>query len=199
LTQITQFRHKLGDHVISSRIGHDWDVPEPQTPYKITHQYQVPIAQPPVPPLPFLYSIGGGTHPSANPAYDQISFHFKGAFPTYEVTYTQQLITDSSGQTIPMPDADTILRITFRQSQAHTADGKSSTVISAPPAFLGYPALTRYALGGDFEGVLTYGIGVGRPSSTHPRTPVRIYEVEKIEEGQHLYAVAIQLDTTQWR
>jgi hypothetical protein len=187
-----------GDHVISSRLSHHWDWPEPQTPYKIAHQYQVPIAQPPAPPLPFLYSIGAGAHPSANPPYDQISFRFKGAFPSYEVAYTQKLVTDGSGQTVPMPDADTILRITFHQAQAHTLDGKSSTVVSAPPALLGYQALTRYAPAGDFEGVLTYGLGVGRPSSTHPRTPVRVYEVEKIEQGQHLYVIAIQLDTTQW-
>jgi hypothetical protein len=98
-----------------------------------------------------------------------------------------------------MPDADTILRITFHQAQAHTLDGKPSTVTSAPPALLGYKALTRYAPAGDFEGVLTYGIGVGRPGSTHPRARVRTYEVEKIEQGQHLYVVVIQIDTTPWR
>ena len=34
---------------------------------------------------------------------------------------------------------------------------------------------------------------------TVPQTPVRVYEVEKIEQGEHLYVVAIQIDSTQWR
>ncbi|TFD31823.1 hypothetical protein E3T40_13770 [Cryobacterium sp. TMT1-19] len=70
---------------------------------------------------------------------------------------------------------------------------------TAPPEVLGYGAITRYAPAGDFEGYVTYGIGVGRPMDTVPQTPVRVYEVEKIEQGQHLYVVAIQIDSTLWR
>ena len=33
---------------------------------------------------------------------------------------------------------------------------------------------------------------------TLPETPVRVYEVEKIEQGQHLSVVAIQIDSTLW-
>ena len=47
--------------------------------------------------------------------------------------------------------------------------------------------------------MLSYGIGVGRPMGTVPETKVRVYEVEKIEQGQHLYVVAIQLDATAWK
>jgi hypothetical protein len=32
-----------------------------------------------------------------------------------------------------------------------------------------------------------------------PETKVRIYEVEKIQQGQHLYVVALQLDSTPWK
>ena len=64
---------------------------------------------------------------------------------------------------------------------------------------MGSPALTSYAPAGDFEGVLGYGIGVGRPVGTIPETKVRVTEVEKIEQGQHLYVVAIQLDATAWK
>ena len=32
-----------------------------------------------------------------------------------------------------------------------------------------------------------------------PETKVRVYEVEKIEQGQHLYVVAVQLDATSWK
>lgn len=187
-----------GDHVISSRISHDWGWPGPGAPYKITHQYQVPIAQPPEPPVPYLYTIGVGAHPSDAPPYDQMSFRFKGDFPSYDIEYVPELVADGSGLGIPMPGTSSILRVVFHVAQAHTEDGKSS-IVSAPPAFIGYKGITRYASAGDFEGYVSYGIGVGRPLSTSPHTPVRVYEVEKIEQGQHLYVVAIQVDTTQWR
>jgi hypothetical protein len=32
-----------------------------------------------------------------------------------------------------------------------------------------------------------------------PETKVRVYEVEKIERGQHLYVVAVQLDASYWK
>jgi hypothetical protein len=98
-----------------------------------------------------------------------------------------------------MPGTGSILKVTFRGAQAHTADGTASTVTSAPAPAIGYKALTSYAPAGDFEGVLTYGIGVGRPMNPVPETKVRVYEVEKIEQGQHLYVVAIQLDATAWK
>ena len=97
-----------------------------------------------------------------------------------------------------MPGTDAILRVVFRQAQAHLEDGTSS-IVSAPPEVIGYPAITRYASAGDFEGYLSYGIGVGRPADTNPQTRVRVYEVEKIELGEHLYVVAIQVDTTPWQ
>ena len=47
--------------------------------------------------------------------------------------------------------------------------------------------------------MLSYGIGVGRPMNAVPETKVRVTEVEKIEQGQHLYVVAIQLDSSAWK
>ena len=45
-------------------------------------------------------------------------------------------------------------------------------------SFLCCAALTSYAPAGEFEGVLSYGIGVGRPTDTVPETKVRVYEVD---------------------
>ncbi|WP_427006462.1 AMIN-like domain-containing (lipo)protein [Pseudarthrobacter sp. H2] len=188
-----------GDTVISSTITHDWSWPGPGSPYKIAHQVTPPIAPPPEPPLPYLYTLGAGQHPSDNPPYDQMSFRFKGAFPSYEIEYVPELIQDGSGKTIPMPGTASILRVVFHSAQAHSADGTSSTIVSAPPESVGYKAITSYAQAGDFEGYVSYGIGVGRPMGTVPQTKVRVYEVEKIEQGQHLYVVAVQLDSTAWK
>lgn len=43
----------------------------------------------------------------------------------------------------------------------------------------GYPRMTDFAQAGDFEGILTYGIGATRPvPHSNPQFPVRAYEVE---------------------
>jgi hypothetical protein len=58
--------------------------------------------------------------------------------------------------------------------------------------------MADYALGGDFEGVLTYGIGVTSPvEHSNPQFPVRAYEVETVTvSGQHRYTVAIDIDAS---
>jgi hypothetical protein len=188
-----------GDTVISSTITHDWSWPGQGTPFRTAHQNPVPIAPPPAAPLPTLYAIGAGQHPSDTPPYDQLSFRFHGGFPSYDVEFVPELLADGSGLPVPLPGTGSILKVVFRGAQAHTADGTASTIKSSPSPPIGYRALTSYAPAGDFEGVLTYGIGVGRPMGTVPQTKVRVYEVEKIEQGQHLYVVAVQLDSTAWK
>ena len=188
-----------GDRVISSTITHDWAWPGTKTPFKTTHTNPVPLAPPPAEPLPTLYTIGAGQHPSDTPPYDQLSFRFNGAFPSYDISFVPELLADGSGLPVPMPGTGAILKVVFHGAQAHTADGKASTIKSSPKPSIGYRALTRYAPAGDFEGVLSYGIGVGRPGTAVPQTKVRVYEVEKIEQGRHLYVVAIQLDASSWR
>jgi hypothetical protein len=189
---------QAGDRVISSRITQDWTWPGPDQPIRVTHDNPVPIAPPPAPPVPYLYTIGAGAHPSDTPPYDQMSFRFKGGFPGYELTFVPELVGDASGLPIPLPGTGSILRVVFTVAQAHTEQGEPS-IVSAPPSVIGFDAITRYSPAGDFEGYVTYGIGVGRPMDTVAQTPVRVYEVEKIEQGEHLYVVAIQLDSTMWR
>ena len=188
-----------GDKVIASRIALDWSWPGPGRTFKATHDNPVPIAPPPAAPLPTLYAIGAGRHSSETPPYDQLSFRFNGGFPSYDIEFVPELLADGSGLPVPLPGAGATLKVVFRGAQAHTADGTASTVTNAPPPGIGYRALTGYAPAGDFEGVLSYGLGVGRPMPTVPETRVRVYEVEKIQQGQHLYVVAIQLDSSAWK
>ncbi|XTR53182.1 AMIN-like domain-containing (lipo)protein [Pseudarthrobacter sp. So.54] len=188
-----------GDKVISSKIVLDWTWPGPGNPFKATHENPVPISPPLGRTLPTLYAIGAGKHPADTPPYDQLSFRFQGGFPGYDIEFVPELIADGSGLPVPMPGTGAILKVAFRGAQAHTADGTASTITSTPAPAIGYPALTSYAAAGDFEGILSYGIGVGLPVGTVPQTKMRVYEVEKIEAGRHLYVVAVQLDTTPWK
>jgi hypothetical protein len=128
-----------------------------------------------------------------------MSFRFLGGFPSYDIEFVPELVADGSGLPVDMPGTGAILKVVFDGAQAHTEDGTASTITREPGPVLGYPALTSYAAAGDFEGVVTYGIGVGRPVDPVPETKVRVWEVEKIERGQPVYVVAVQLDASFWK
>jgi hypothetical protein len=125
--------------------------------------------------------------------YYRMSFTFTTAFPAYHFEWAD-LVGDASGKPIAIKGTDT-LKIVFTQARAHTADGTRSTIIVQPGRPIGYPWMTDFAQAGDFEGVLTYGIGVTRPILlSNPQTSIRAYEVETVTaSGQHRYVVAIDI------
>ena len=175
--------------VISSRVSYPWHWPNDATrPGSIGHTY-------PVPPVPKLVAISAGDHPSdpGEQPYNRLSFTFTKAFPSYQFHFVNALTSDPSGRTIPL-GGNGVLAVTFRQAQAHTANG-SSSVVSQPSRHLGYTRMVDWAQSGDFEGVLTYGIGVASAvPHANPQLPVRTVEVEKVSaQGQHLYVVAIDV------
>ena len=150
-----------------------------------------------VPPVPKLVAISAGDHPGGpgeKYPYNRLSFTFTGGFPSYRFSFASTLAGDSSGQTIPLAGHG-VLHVTFHQAQAHTASGASS-IASQPPAHLGLNRMVAWAPAGDFEGVLSYGIGVDWPASqANPQFPVRTVEVEKVTgQGQHLYIVAFDIN-----
>ena len=53
--------------------------------------------------------------------------------------------------------------------------------------------MASWAPAGDFEGVVTYGIGIAWPNpQSNPQVGVRAIEVERVTaSGQHRYLVAI--------
>jgi hypothetical protein len=179
--------------VVSSGVAYPWHWPnDPARPGRVTHAYAVP-------PVPELVQISVGYHPGERGQlpYNRMSFTFTGAFPGYHFEWASKLASDASGQLVPLAGSD-VLKIVFTQAQAHTADGTRSTIVSQPGRPIGYPFMTDFAQAGDFEGVLTYGIGVTRPvPHSNPQTMVRAYEVEVVTAtGQHRYIVAIDVDAS---
>jgi hypothetical protein len=140
-----------------------------------------------------------GNHPAAagQRPFNRMSFTFATAFPSYRFEFAGQLVSDGSGKVIPLRGQG-VLRIVFTQAQAHTADGTRSTIISQPARYIGYQRMTDFAQAGDFEGVLTYGIGITSPvPHSNPQFPVRAYELETVTAtGQHRYAIAIDIDAS---
>ncbi len=66
---------------------------------------------------------------------------------------------------------------------------------SPRPTHVGYKAIAGYAQAGDFEGVITYGVGSFRTvpnSNVQPK--VRVFEVSKAD-GLYIVAVDIQTAT----
>ena len=177
--------------VVSSRVTYPWHWPNDvmNKPARVTHSYAVP-------PVPELVSISVGNHPAAagQRPFTRMSFTFTTAFPSYRFGWAR-IVSDGSGKAVPIKGTDT-LKIVFTQAQAHTADGTRSTIVSQPGRPIGYQSMTDYAQAGDFEGVLTYGIGVTRAVlMSNPQTQVRAYEVETVlASGQHRYVVAIDID-----
>lgn len=181
-----------GDRVLSARVAYRWHWPnDTSQPASIQHSY-------PVPPLPQLIAIGAGDHPAttAERRFNRMTFTFSSAFPSYQIRFGAKLVSDPSGRPVPLA-GDGVLRVTFRQAQAHTASGAPS-VLAQPPAHLGYRRMTSWAPAGDNEGVLSYGIGISWPDpQAKPRFAVRAIEIEKVTpQGQHRYVVAIDIDAT---
>lgn len=180
--------------VVRAVTTHAFGIPTVAAPFTTVHAIRPPIAPPPAPPLPCLRQISVGRHPEASPAYDQISFRFSGALPGYEVAYVSSLTAPGSGKPVPIPGSAALLRVRFRSAQAHDEQGRSS-VVAPPPHPIGYAALKDYALVGDFEGVVEYGLGIAVRPHAGAAGRVRTVEVERIEGGTHVFVVAVQITT----
>src|SRR2546421_441992 len=134
-----------GPSVVSGRTAYAWRWPNAEGPGLVKHAY-------PVPPVPQLVAVEVGNHPNdpGERPYNRMSFTFTTTFPTYTFQYVSQLTSDARGQVVPL-EGQTVLRILFKQAQAHT-DGGGSSVTSGPPAHLGLSRMVSYAQAGDVEG-----------------------------------------------
>lgn len=180
------------ERVVLSRVTYAWGWPNATGSAQVNHTYSVP-------PVPELVQIGVGDHPSdpGERPFNRITFTFTTAFPSCRFEFVDRLTADPSGKGVPLTGMGA-LRIVFTQAQAHAADGTHSSIVAQPGPSLGLSRMVDYAQASDFEGVLTYGVGVAWPiPQSNPQLAVRAYEVEKITTGgQQLYTVAFDIDAT---
>ncbi len=178
--------------MLTARVSYPWHWPnDAAEPGRVTHTY-------PVPPVPELVQISVGDHPGAagERPYNRMSFTFTTAFPSYRIEFADHLVADPRGDVISLRGMG-VLAIVFTTAQAHTVAGTSS-IVSQPAESIGFGRMVDYARAGDYEGVLTYGIGIAWPNAhSNPQIAVRAYEVEVVTaSGSHLYVVAIDVDAT---
>jgi peptidoglycan hydrolase-like protein with peptidoglycan-binding domain len=93
-----------------------------------------------------------------NKDFDRLVFDFEGPVPGVRVQYVKQLVQDGSGQPIPLRGR-AVVQTVIQPAAAHRDDG-TPTLTGPPPDVNGFAAFRQVADAGDFEGVLTWGIGV---------------------------------------
>jgi hypothetical protein len=104
---------------------------------------------------PTLVDVRAGRHPD----FDRVVFEFRGAVPQHRIDYVDQLVQDGSGDPVAV-DGAADLEVVFQGANAHDVDG---TPTVSPRRFSpGLPAVKELAQVGDFEAVVSYGIGVDR-------------------------------------
>jgi hypothetical protein len=102
---------------------------------------------------PTLVDVRAGRHPG----FGRVVFEFRGAVPEHRIDYVDQLVQDGSGNPVAVAGAAD-LEVVFEGANAHDVDG---TPTVSPRRFSpGLPAVKELAQVGDFEAVVSYGIGV---------------------------------------
>jgi hypothetical protein len=105
-------------------------------------------------PIPRLVGIRSGRHGT----FDRVVFDLHGDAPGYRVGYVDTVREDGSGKVIDLRGgADIMVRLT--PAQAHRNDG-STTYTGPTRIFVDDPELREVAVAGDFEGVVSIGLGV---------------------------------------
>ena len=102
---------------------------------------------------PTLVDVRAGGHADA----DRVVFEFEGDVPTHSIRYVDQLVEDGSGNPVSLAGAAN-LEVVFQGANAHRDDG--SPTVSPRRFSPGLTAVKEIAQLGDFEAVVSYGIGV---------------------------------------
>jgi hypothetical protein len=172
------------------RVSYNWAVPSSQV--TIPHAVHAPIAPAPALPLPSLVAVYVGDHPEANPKYQRISFYFRGAFPEYNLQYVPSLTAEGSGATITL-EGNAVLQIGFVSAQAYDNTG-ASTVEATPKNPIGFQNLKSYGFAGDYEGYVTYGLGIHAAPDSDQVLQIRAGELKKPDgAGGYYYIVHVDI------
>jgi len=107
-----------------------------------------------------LVAVRAGRHLN----FDRLVFEFSGPRPGHRVEYVPQLFADGSGEPIHLRGR-AVVEINMQPAAAHTDDG--TPTVAGPPDVSDFAAFRQVADAGDFEGVLTWGIGTAAKTGLH--------------------------------
>jgi hypothetical protein len=107
------------------------------------------VAAPPAPETPVaITSVSTGRHAG----FDRVVFRLSGPTLGYEVRYGTRLVEDPTGRPLPIAGS-AVLGISMRQTDWIDRPSPRTNVT------LGFPALKQVRFAGEFEAVVSYGIG----------------------------------------
>jgi hypothetical protein len=101
--------------------------------------------------VPTLAEVRVGGHAT----FDRVVFELEGDRPGHDVRYVDEVVQDGSGFPIPL-DGRAFLQVGLFPATALSEEGPFGPV----PSVAGLAALRDLAFAGDFEAVVTFGIGV---------------------------------------
>jgi hypothetical protein len=106
-----------------------------------------------------------------------VVFEFAGKLPSsYTVTPVTQVVADASGKPVTIAGMS-FLKVTFRGATAVCPATGHATYPGPSAATPGYPQLVGLAAAGDFEGYLTWGIGLAAKGGYHAYALTAPYRV----------------------
>ena len=109
-----------------------------------------------------LSAVRAGAHPG----FDRLVFQFSGALPLKRsVTWVSKVTQDGSGKVFDL-GGKAFLRVSFQPAVAHTASGQPSWTGAVSSQF-DFPVLRSLRLAGDFENVLSFGVGLWEKVPLH--------------------------------
>ena len=123
-----------------------------------------PTAAPPACRAPGAYLTA--IRAAAHGGYDRVVFQFSGGMPVYQAGYVTTVVQDPKGTPVPLA-GQAFLRVVFRGASGWCPEPPHRTY-SGPAALTPfYPALLAVSAAGDFEGYLSFGVGLAGKASYH--------------------------------
>jgi hypothetical protein len=101
-----------------------------------------------------LFAIATGCHPT----FDRFVIRARLATPGYDVRYVNKVVADASGKTVSLLGTKRI-HVIIRKARGHTSGGTNLLPSVLTPLC---PNLRQVKGAGDFEGVVSFGIGLRR-------------------------------------
>jgi hypothetical protein len=123
-------------------------------------------------PGSYLTAIRTGRQAST----DRVVFQFAGNLPSYTVTPVPRVVGDGSGKPVAIA-GKSFLKVTFRGASAVCPATGHATYPGPSAAAPNYAQLLGLAAAGDFEGYLTWGIGLAAKGGYHAYTLTAPYRV----------------------
>jgi hypothetical protein len=92
-----------------------------------------------------------------HPGFDRVVFEFASGTPAWSARYVSKVVHDGSGKPVALPGA-AFLHVVFHGASIDRARAGGPDIVRTPR----FPTLLRLKEAGDFEGVVSFGLGLRR-------------------------------------